>query len=95
MNRQLNSSDENWHLELGIYDGETCIYFRIDKDRWKALLSDNSDGVNMALLRQQQQRLAIVKSVKVFFGHQNTLRLILRQSVSRQYRTRLYIIGAS
>ncbi len=45
-------------------------------------MSDNSDGVNMALLRQQQQRLAIVKAVRVFFSHQNTLRHILCQTVS-------------
>ena len=55
--------------------------FKIDKDKWK-MLSDNSDSVNMALLRQQQQRLAIIKAVKVFFEHQNTLRQILRQPVS-------------
>ncbi len=57
------------------------VMFRIDKDRWKTLLSDNSDCVNMALLRQQQQRLAVVKAVKVLFGNQNRLRQILSQPV--------------
>ena len=60
--------------------------FKIDKDKWK-MLSDNSDSVNMALLRQQQQRLAIIKAVKVFFEHQNTLRTILRQPVSSLHKT--------
>ena len=55
--------------------------FRIDKDKWR-MLSDNSDSINLALLRQQQLRLAVVKAVKMFFGHQNTLRLILRQTVA-------------
>ncbi len=35
----------------------------------------------MALLRQQQQRLAVVKAVKIFFGNQNFLRTILKQQV--------------
>ena len=55
--------------------------FRIDKDKWR-MLSDNSDSINLALLRQQQLRLAVVKAVKVFFGHQNILRQILRQTVA-------------
>ena len=54
--------------------------FRIDKDRWK-LVADNSDSINMALLRQQQQRLALIKAIGVFCGHQSVLRHILKQSV--------------
>ena len=34
----------------------------------------------MALLRQQQLRLAIVKAIKLFFANQNVLRHILKQS---------------
>ncbi len=65
--------------------------FRIEKDKWRRLMptsASNSDGttavatINMSLLRQQQQRLAIVKAVRIFFGHQNTLRQILSQPVS-------------
>ena len=37
---------------------------RIEKDKWK-MLTDNSDSINAALLRQQQQRLAILKAIKV------------------------------
>jgi hypothetical protein len=44
-------------------------------------VSDNADTINMALLRQQQQRLAVVKAVKIFFGNQNFLRTILKQQV--------------
>lgn len=54
--------------------------FRIDKDKWR-MLADHSDSINMALLRQQQQRLSVIKAVKVFFTHQNTLRQILKQPV--------------
>ena len=36
----------------------------------------------MALLRQQQLRLSIVKAVKLFFTNQNVLRHILKQPVS-------------
>ena len=53
--------------------------FKIDKDKWK-IVSDNSDSINMALLRQQQLRLAIIKAVKLFFANQNVLRHILKQS---------------
>ena len=45
--------------------------FRIDKERWK-IVADNSDTINMALLRQQQQRFAAMKTTKVFFDHQNS-----------------------
>ena len=34
----------------------------------------------MALLRQQQLRLAIIKAIKLFFANQNVLRHILKQS---------------
>ena len=54
--------------------------FRIDKDKWK-IVSDNSESINMALLRQQQLRLSIVKAIKVFFDNQNVLRHILKQPV--------------
>ena len=54
--------------------------FRIDKDKWK-IVNDN-DCINMALLRQQQLRLSIVKAVKVFFSNQNVLRHILKQPIS-------------
>ena len=47
--------------------------FRIDKDRWK-LVADNADSINMALLRQQQQRLALIKALGVFCKHQAILR---------------------
>lgn len=47
--------------------------FRIDKDRWK-LVADNSDSINMALLRQQQQRLALIRALGVFCSHQTILR---------------------
>ena len=50
------------------------------QDKWK-IVSDNADTINMALLRQQQQRLAVVKAVKIFFGNQNFLRTILKQQV--------------
>ena len=43
----------------------------------------------MALLRQQQQRLAVVKAVKVFFGNQNFLRTILKQQVSFTFKVRV------
>ena len=43
----------------------------------------------MALLRQQQQRLAVVKAVKVFFGNQNFLRTILKQQVSFTLKARV------
>ncbi len=55
--------------------------FKIDKDKWK-MLAENSDNISMALLRQQQQRLAVIKAIKVFFSHHNTLRQILRQKVT-------------
>lgn len=55
--------------------------FRIDKDKWK-VVTDNAESINMALLRQQQQRLTIIKAIKVFFSNQNVLRHILKQSVS-------------
>ena len=42
--------------------------------------SDNSDSINMVLLRQQQLRLAIIKAIKLFFANQNVLRHILKQS---------------
>jgi len=54
--------------------------FRIEKDKWK-MLTDNSDSINTALLRQQQQRLAILKAIKVLFTHQNSLRHVLKQIV--------------
>ena len=54
--------------------------FRINKDRWK-LVADNSDSINMALLRQQQQRLALIKALAVFCKHQAILRHILKQPV--------------
>ena len=31
------------------------------------MLTDNADSINSALLRQQQQRLAILKSIKVSY----------------------------
>jgi hypothetical protein len=52
------------------------------KDKWK-IVSDNADTINMALLRQQQLRLAVVKTVKAFFSNQNFLRIILKQQVMR------------
>ena len=54
--------------------------FKIDKDKWK-MLTDNSDNINTALLRQQQQRLAGLKATKVLFSHQNSLRHVLKQVV--------------
>ena len=45
------------------------------------MLTDNSDSINSALLRQQQQRLAILKAIKVLFSHQNSLRHVLKQIV--------------
>ena len=54
--------------------------FKIDKEKWK-LLSDNPDSINTALLRQQQQRLAGLKAIKVLFSHQNSLRHVLKQVV--------------
>ena len=54
--------------------------FKIDKDKWK-MLTDNSDSINTALLRQQQQRLAGLKAIKVLFSHQNSLRHVLKQVV--------------
>ena len=54
--------------------------FKIDKEKWK-LLSDNPDSINTALLRQQQQRLAGLKAIKVLFSHQNSLRHVLKQIV--------------
>merc|ERR1719309_780700 len=54
--------------------------FKIDKDKWK-MLTDNSDSINTALLRQQQQRLAGLKATKVLFSHQNSLRHVLKQIV--------------
>ena len=50
--------------------------FRINKDRWK-LVADNSDSINMALLRQQQQRLALIRALGVFCSHQTILRYYL------------------
>ena len=47
--------------------------FRINKDRWK-LVADNSDSINMARLRQQQQRLALIRALGVFCSHQTILR---------------------
>ena len=44
-------------------------------------MTDNSESINMALLRQQQLRLSIVKAIKVFFANQNVLRHILKQPV--------------
>ena len=55
--------------------------FRMDKERWK-MVADSSDTINMALLRQQQQRFAVMKAIKVFFADQNSLRHILAQSTS-------------
>ena len=55
--------------------------FRMDKERWK-IVAESPDTINMALLRQQQQRLAVMKAVKVFFANQNALRHILSQSTS-------------
>ena len=37
--------------------------------------------MNAALLRQQQQRLAILRAVRVLFTHQNSLRHVLKQVV--------------
>ena len=54
--------------------------FKIDKEKWK-LLSDNPESINTALLRQQQQRLAGLKAIKVLFSHQNSLRHVLKQVV--------------
>ena len=54
--------------------------FKIDKEKWK-LLADNPESINTALLRQQQQRLAGMKAIKVLFSHQNTLRHVLKQVV--------------
>ena len=54
--------------------------FRIDKDKWK-ILYDNADCINMALLRQQQLRLSIIKAIQVFFNNQNVLRHILKQQI--------------
>jgi E3 ubiquitin-protein ligase HERC2 len=54
--------------------------FRIDKEKWK-ILTDNTDSINTALLRQQQQRLAVIKAVKVLFPNQNSLRHVLKQVV--------------
>ena len=54
--------------------------FRIEKDKWK-VLTDHADSINAALLRQQQQRLAILKAIKVLFSHQNSLRHVLKQIV--------------
>ena len=45
------------------------------------MLTDNCDSINAALLRQQQQRLAILKAIKVLFSHQNSLRHVLKQIV--------------
>ena len=54
--------------------------FRIEKDKWK-VLTDTADSVNAALLRQQQQRLAILRAIRVLFSHQNSLRHVLKQIV--------------
>ena len=54
--------------------------FKIEKEKWK-ILTENSDCINVALLRQQQQRLAILKAIKVLFTHQNSLRHVLKQIV--------------
>lgn len=53
--------------------------FKMDKEN---LFSDSPSSINLALLRQQQQRLSLVKAVKVFFAHHLTLRHILKQVVS-------------
>jgi hypothetical protein len=54
--------------------------FRIERDKWK-LLNETAESVNAALLRQQQQRLAILRAVRVLFTHQNSLRHVLKQIV--------------
>ncbi len=54
--------------------------FRIERDKWK-LLNETAESVNAALLRQQQQRLAILRAVRVLFSHQNSLRHVLKQIV--------------
>ena len=54
--------------------------FFLPQDKWK-IVSNNAETINMALLRQQQLRLAVVKAVKVFFSNQNFLRIILKQQV--------------
>jgi E3 ubiquitin-protein ligase HERC2 len=54
--------------------------FRIEKDKWK-VLTDTAESVNAALLRQQQQRLAILRAIRVLFSHQNSLRHVLKQIV--------------
>jgi len=53
---------------------------KIFQEKWK-IVSDNADTINMALLRQQQQRLSVIKAIKVFFSNQNFLRTILIQPV--------------
>ena len=71
--------------------GLTAQDFRMDKERWK-IVAESSDTINMALLRQQQQRFAVMKAIKVFFGHQNALRHILSQSTSVSH-TSLDVMG--
>lgn len=61
--------------------GLASLDFRMDKEKWKTVV-DNPDTINIALLRQQQLRLALLKAVKVFFDNQNILRYIVCQQVT-------------
>ena len=54
--------------------------FKISADKWR-LLAGDPDSINCALLRQQQQRLAGLKAIRVLFSHQNSLRHVLKQVV--------------
>ncbi len=92
----LNSRPEprtNFHLEKFLLHEDsvrvaTSLFnllsqdFKIDKDKWKIVTDNSSDCINMALLRQQQLRLSIIKAVQVFFTNQNVLRHILKQPLT-------------
>ena len=77
---KFRRNDDAVRIAMALF-GLVAQDFKIDKEKWR-MLADNADSINLALLRQQQQRLAVLKATKVFFGHQNTLREILRQPVS-------------
>ena len=84
-------SDDAVRVSTSLF-GLAAQDFRMDKERWK-IVAESSDTINMALLRQQQQRFAVMKAVKVFFGHQNALRHILSQYSSAVAPVSIEAIG--
>ena len=84
---------DRWLLSYHLFTFQLFVYFLSFVYRWRVLSKDNSDSINAALLRQQQLRLAVVRAVRVFFGHQNTLRRILRQTVAVGAATSMEAVG--